>query len=87
MTMNTEYSTLAVSDNHAFTPEQQKIVQALSDNDYQWRTIERLSAVTGLQEAALSAALTQLLREDIVKPSFSKKHNIIYGLRSRVEKK
>ncbi len=70
----------------ADTLEQQKIVQALSDAQYQWRSLERLTAVTGLEKEALDAALTQLLKKNIVKPAFGKR-SIIFGLRARVDSK
>jgi len=68
------------------TPEQQKIVQALSSADYYWRSLKRLAVVTGLEKDALDAALTQLLKKDIVKPAFGKR-SIIFGLRERVDGK
>ena len=85
--MSSNASASPAPESRVFTPEQQMIIQALSGDEYEWRTAERLLAVTGLRNEALSAALTQLLREDVVKPSFSKKHNLIFGLRERVEKK
>lgn len=68
------------------TLEQQKIVQALSGTEYRWRSLERLAAVTGLEKGAMDAALTQLLKKNIVKPAFGKRA-VVFGLRERVEKK
>lgn len=69
-----------------FTPDEQKIVQALSGEEYYWRSLNRISEATGLEREALDAAMTQLLRRDIVKPVFGKR-SIIFGLRARVDKK
>lgn len=68
------------------TLEQQKIVLALSDTEYKWRSLKRLAAITALEKDALDGALTQLLRKNIVKPAFGKRA-IVFGLRDRVEKK
>jgi len=67
------------------TPEQRQIVQTLSDGRYEWKSLDRISEATGLGREALDAAMTQLLRADIVKPVFGKR-SIIFGLRERVEK-
>ncbi len=75
-----------VADAPGYTLEQQKIVQALSGDQFYWRSLKRLSEVTGLEKDALDAALTQLLKRDIVKPAFGKR-SIIFGLRERVDKK
>ncbi len=75
-----------VAGASAETWQQQKIVQALSGSDYQWRSLDRLAAVTGLEKDALDTALTQLLKKDIVKPAFGKR-SIVFGLRERVGKK
>lgn len=74
------------ADAPSETPEQQKIVQALSGSEYYWRSLRRLAAVTGLEKNALDAALTQLLKKNIVKPAFGER-SIIFGLRERVDKK
>jgi len=67
-----------------FTPEQQKALLALSHDKYKWRTKERLMSVTGLNEASLEKALSELLGEDLIRPSFSREKNIIFGLAERV---
>ena len=68
------------------TIEQQKIVLALSDTEYKWRSLKRLAAVTGLEKDVLDGALTQLLKKNIVKPAFGKRA-VVFGLRERVDKK
>ncbi len=75
-----------LADTPGETPEQQKIVQALSGKEYYWRSLRRLAVVTGLEKDALDAALTQLLKKNIVKPAFGER-SIIFGLRERVDKK
>lgn len=70
-----------------FSPEQQKILLALSNEQYKWRAKERLRVVTALEPEVLDNALTQLMKNEIVRPSFSKKKNIVFGLRERVDTK
>lgn len=67
-----------------FDPDEQKVLLALSHAKYRWRTRERMLEVTGLEPAKLDSALARLLSRRIVRPSFSKKQNIIFGLRERV---
>lgn len=74
------------AETGGLTPEQRQIVQTLSDERYEWKSLDRISEATGLGKEALDAAMTQLLRKDIVKPVFGKR-SIIFGLRDRVEKK
>jgi len=68
-----------------FSPEQQKVLLALSNDQYKWRAQDRLRMVTALEPEVLDNALTQLMKKNIVRPSFSKKRNIIFGLRERVD--
>ena len=75
-----------VTEASGETLEQQKIVLALSDTEYKWRSLKRLATVTGLEKSVMDAALTQLLKKDIVKPAFGKR-SVVFGLRERVEKK
>ncbi len=70
-----------------FSPEQQKILLALSNEQYKWRAKDRLRAVTALEPEVLDNALAQLMKKNVVRPSFSKKRNIIFGLRERVDTK
>ncbi len=48
-----------VAEASGETWEQQKIVQALSDTEYKWRSLKRLAAVTGLKKDALDAAVVE----------------------------
>nr|VFK39013.1 MAG: hypothetical protein BECKSD772F_GA0070984_103119 [Candidatus Kentron sp. SD]VFK43849.1 MAG: hypothetical protein BECKSD772E_GA0070983_103019 [Candidatus Kentron sp. SD]VFK78528.1 MAG: hypothetical protein BECKSD772D_GA0070982_101710 [Candidatus Kentron sp. SD] len=67
-----------------FTSEQQKALLALSHDKYAWRTKDRLLNVTGLSQESLEKTLSELISEDLVRPSFSKKKDIIFGLAERV---
>lgn len=75
-----------VAEASSETLEQQKIVLALSNTEYKWHSLKRLAAATGLEKDAMDAALTQLLKQNIVKPAFGK-CAIVFGLRERVNKK
>ena len=68
-----------------FSAEQRKILLALSDDRYKWRAMDRLQAVTGLDRESLDTALTHLMTKDLIRPAFSAKYNIIFGLRERVD--
>ena len=70
----------------SLTHEQQKIVHALADDTYFWRSRRRILEVTGLEPAVLDHSLAQLIHHHIVKPAFGKR-SIIFGLRKRVDKK
>lgn len=71
---------------YSLTHEQQKIVHALADDTYFWRSRRRILEVTGLEPAILDHSLAQLIHHHIVKPAFGKR-SIIFGLRERVDKK
>lgn len=68
-----------------FTPEEQKVLLALSHSKYRWRTRERLLKVTGFDAKTLDTTLSHLIKKDLVRPSFSKKKDIIFALRERVD--
>ena len=70
----------------SLTHEQQKIVHALADDTYFWRSRRRILEVTGLEPAVLDHSLAQLIHHHIVKPAFGER-SIIFGLRERVDKK
>lgn len=67
-----------------FTPEQQRLLLALSHDKYKWRTRDRLLEVTGMEPQHLDSTLSELIDRDTVRPSFSKNKNVIFGLRERV---
>ena len=68
----------------SFTYEQQKVMLALSHEKYKWRTRDRLLRLTLLDPKTLDRALSDLIMDEHVRPTFSKKRNIIFGLRERV---
>jgi hypothetical protein len=70
-----------------FTPEEQKVLLALSHSRYSWRTRDRLLEVTGFDRKTLDTTLSRLISKDLVRPSFSTKKQIIFGLRERVDRK
>ena len=73
-----------MSDFAEFTPEEKKVLLALSHEKYKWRSWDRLQGLTRLESRELDLTLADLLEEDFVRPSFSKKRNIIFGLKERV---
>ena len=81
-TYKTDLKWLAEMGN--FTEEEQKVLLALSHEKYSWRTKERLVQVTELTDGRLDSVLSDLIGKEYVRPSFSKKRNLIFGLRERV---
>ena len=67
-----------------FTDAERKVMLALSNEKFRWRTKERLLAVSGLEDEAVEEALANLIHRDKVRASISKRKNLIYGLRERV---
>lgn len=67
-----------------FTEDQQRLLLALSHQKYVWRTKDRLQEVTAIPSDKLEAELSELIAKDLIRPSLSKKKNIIFGLRERV---
>ena len=67
-----------------FSEEEQKIILALSHDKFKWRSRDRLIEATRLSTKRLERTLAHLIAGDLVRPAFSKKRNIIFGLRERV---
>lgn len=67
-----------------FTYEQQKVMLALSHEKYRWRSRDRLLRLTLLDPKTLDRTLSDLIVAEYVRPTFSKKRNIIFGIRERV---
>ncbi len=76
------------TDRHSYplSEEQNRIVHALTDYEFSWRSRKRLLEVTGLEPPVLDHALARLIHHQLVKPAFGKRA-IVFGLRERVEKK
>ena len=68
-----------------FSDEEQKVMLALSDERYKWRTRDRLQKLTNLSTKRLERTLGHLIADDLVRPAFSKKRNVIFGLKERVD--
>jgi hypothetical protein len=81
-TYNTDLNRLAEMGN--FSDEEQKVLLALSHEKYSWRTKDRLTQVTDLPNGHLDSVLSDLIGRGYVRPSFSKKRNLIFGLTERV---
>ncbi len=60
--------------------EQQKVLLALSHDRYIWRTKQGLMNATGLERDQLESALADVIARNLVRPSFSRNGDIIYGL-------
>lgn len=73
-----------LSDLAEYTREEKKVLLALSHEKYKWRSWDRLQNLTRLESRELDFTLAHLLEEDLVRPSFSKKRNMIFGLKERV---
>ena len=76
-----------LANRRSFPREQQKILLALSNDKYKWRTMDRLRAVTDLERDTFDTALAQLMKEKLVIPTFSPEIKLVFGLRERVDSK
>jgi hypothetical protein len=68
-----------------FSDEEQKVLLALSDERYKWRTIKGIVATTGLEKNRVKEALATLIQDGFVRPWFSRNQELIYGLVERLE--
>ena len=71
-----------LSDYNAKT---QKVLLALSHEKFKWRTKDKISSKSGLSKDEVEDVLAKLLSKDLIRASFSKKKNLIFGLRERVD--
>ena len=62
----------------------QKVLLVLSHEKFKWRTKDKISSKSGLSKDEIEDVLAKLLSLDIIRASFSKKKNLIFGLRERV---
>ena len=72
------------SDLGSFDKSQRLILVALSSPRYQWRTKEKVAKVTALPEPEVDSILSNLMSVGLVRPSISKKKQVIFGLTERV---
>ncbi len=68
-----------------FEPAQHKILLALSNKQWRWRTLESLQKATRLPSEELVPGLRDLMEDEVVRGSISKgRREPIYGLVERV---
>jgi DNA-binding MarR family transcriptional regulator len=67
-----------------FSIDQRKILLALSNKKWLWRTLGSLQRATGLSQEALVTNLKELLERGLVKGSVSKETEPVFGLIERV---
>lgn len=68
-----------------FSPEEQRILLALSDSRYLWRTLDRLESVTRLRSRALTDELNHLIADGWIRASVSRgRREPVFGLVERV---
>jgi len=70
-----------------FSDSEQKVLTALSDEQYTWRAKDRLASITGMDIKTLEQTLSDLLAKHVIQPSISKKKNLIFALSERRETK
>ena len=68
-----------------FNEDEKKVLLALSHDKYDWRSRDRLLEITDFEPKKLDSILSNLISKDLVRPSFSKTKNVIFGLRERVQ--
>lgn len=66
-----------------FTDEEQKVLLALSDERYNWRTKAGIIGVTQLTSERVESVLAGLIQDGFVQPSFSRSGDLIYRLADR----
>ncbi len=73
-----------IKNLEGFEPNEQKVLLALSNEQYKWRTRDRLIEVTGLSGTGLDSILSKLISQNVIRPSISKQKKVIVGLTERV---
>ena len=67
-----------------FSEAELKVLMALSVEKYSWRTRDRIASATGFGVSEVDKILAVLIEKGFVRPSMSRKKNIIFGLIERV---
>lgn len=67
-----------------FDEDEQKVLAALSNEKYDWRTKSALEKVTGFDGKQLDKTLSNLLKKEVVRPSFSSSKELLFGLKEIV---
>ena len=68
-----------------FSEEEKKVLLALSNEKYRWRSRDRLLDLTRLSPKRLDRTLSYLIADDLVRPAFNRERSLIFGLRERVD--
>jgi RIO-like serine/threonine protein kinase len=68
-----------------FNESEKKVLLALSHDQYKWRTRDAIKKVTGLEEELVDSTLSGLIQKQLVRPTFSKNKNLVFGLKERVD--
>ncbi len=67
-----------------FTDDEQKVLLALSKEGKDWRSKKKIHKVTGLDSPKVDEVLAGLFAKGYLRSSFSKRKNIIFGLKEIV---
>ncbi len=68
-----------------FKPNEQKVLLALSNEKFKWRTKKKIREATGLDKDQVEKSLAHLLGDSWIRASFSKNKKLIFGLVERLE--
>lgn len=68
----------------SLSDDEQKVLTALSFEDYGWRTKSGGSKATCIIGADLQKTLSSLMKNDIVRPAISKNKELTFGLKEVV---
>lgn len=66
-----------------FNDDEQKVLLALSDERYTWRTKGGIVGVTQLTRDSVEAILAKLIQDGFVQPSLSRAGDLVYRLTDR----
>ena len=72
------------SELFKYDESERKVLLTLSHENFRWRTKDRIVKKTGLSASEVDKVLANLMSQNIVRASISKKKNIIFGLTERV---
>ena len=68
-----------------YDEDEQKVLAALSNKDYDWRSKVALERVTGFDSKTLEKTLARLMKKEVVRPGFSQSKELIFGLKEIVD--
>lgn len=71
-------------DFERFDEDEQKVLAALSNEKFDWRSKGALERVTGFDSKKLEKTLANLMKKEVVRPGFSKSKDLIFGLKEIV---